>query len=91
MAATLTSIRPGTHLVHEAAKVLGVKSRTKAVNVALREIVGLKRFKGLMRKYARKLSFAGDREGRNLALSRLGKRQPTLTSRQVRKALGLDD
>lgn len=59
MAATLTSIRLDTHLADEAAKLLGVKSRTEAVHVALREIVALKRFKKLMRKHAGKLRFAG--------------------------------
>jgi Arc/MetJ family transcription regulator len=58
MAVTLTSIRLDTHLADEAARVLGVKSRTEAVHVALREIVALKRFKDLMRKHAGKLSFA---------------------------------
>jgi len=58
MAATLTSIRLDTHLADEAAKVLGVKTRTEAVHMALREIVALKRFKDLMRKHAGKLSFA---------------------------------
>ena len=62
MAATLTSIRLDTHLADEAAKVLGVKSRTEAVHVALREIVALKRFQDLMRKHAGKLSFAGHGE-----------------------------
>jgi len=62
MAVTLTSIRLDTHLADEAAKVLGVKSRTEAVHVALREIVALKRFKELMRKNAGKLSFAGHGE-----------------------------
>jgi Arc/MetJ family transcription regulator len=56
---TLTSIRLDTQLADEAAKVLGVKSRTEAVHVALREIVALKRFKALMSKNAGKLSFAG--------------------------------
>lgn len=59
MAVTMTSIRLDTHLADEAAKVLGVKSRTEAVHVALREIVALKRFKELMRKNSGKLSFAG--------------------------------
>ena len=59
MAVTLTSIRLDTDLADEAAKVLGVKSRTEAVHVALREIVALKRFKDLMRKHRGKLSFAG--------------------------------
>jgi Arc/MetJ family transcription regulator len=62
MAATLTSIRLDTHLADEAARVLGVKSRTEAVHVALREVVALKRFKDLMRKHAGKLSFAGHGE-----------------------------
>jgi Arc/MetJ family transcription regulator len=62
MAATLTSMRLDTHLADEAAKVLGVKSRTEAVHVALREIVALKRFKNLMRKHAGKLSFTGHGE-----------------------------
>jgi len=62
MAVTMTSIRLDTHLADEAAKVLGVKSRTAAVHVALREIVALKRFKTLMRKHAGKLSFAGHGE-----------------------------
>jgi Arc/MetJ family transcription regulator len=62
MAATLTSIRLDTHLADEAVKVLGVKSRTEAVHIALREIVALKRFKDLMRKHAGKLSFAGHGE-----------------------------
>jgi len=62
MAVTLTSIRLDTHLADEAARVLGVKSRTEAVHVALREIVALKRFKELMKKNAGKLSFAGHGE-----------------------------
>ena len=59
MAVKLTSIRLDIHLADEAVKVLGVKSRTEAVHVALREIVALQRFKDLMRKSAGKLSFAG--------------------------------
>jgi len=55
----MTSIRLDTDLADEAAKILGVKSRTEAVHVALREIVALKRFKDLMRKHRGKLSFAG--------------------------------
>ncbi|HWZ76049.1 MAG TPA: type II toxin-antitoxin system VapB family antitoxin [Candidatus Sulfotelmatobacter sp.] len=62
MAVTLTSIRLDTNLADEAVKVLGVKTRTAAVHVALREIVALKRFKALMKKNAGKLSFAGHRE-----------------------------
>ena len=62
MAVTLTTIRLDTHLADEATKVLGGKSRTEAVHVALREIVALKRFKRLMRKNAGKLAFAGHSE-----------------------------
>ena len=57
MAVTLTSIRLDTALADEAAKVLGVKSRTAAIHAALREIVALKKFKELMRKNAGKLKF----------------------------------
>ncbi len=62
MAATLTSIRLDTKLADEAARALGVKSRTEAVHVALREIVALKRFKNLMKKRGGKGSFAGSDE-----------------------------
>lgn len=59
MAVTMTSIRLDTRLADEAAKLLGAKSRTEAIHVALKEIVALKRFKSLMKKNAGKLSFAG--------------------------------
>jgi len=59
MAVPITSIKLDVQLVDEAAKVLGVKSRTEAVRVALREIVALRRFKNLMRKHAGKLAFTG--------------------------------
>jgi Arc/MetJ family transcription regulator len=59
MAVTITSIRLDTRLADEAAKILGVKSRTEAVHIALREIVALKRFKNLMKKNAGKLPFDG--------------------------------
>jgi Arc/MetJ family transcription regulator len=62
MAVTMTSIRLDTDLADEAVKVLGAKSRTEAVHVALREIVALKRFKDLMKKSAGKLTFAGSDE-----------------------------
>ena len=57
MATSMTSIRLDTHLADEAARVLGVKSRTEAVHAALREIVALKKFKDLMVKNAGKLTF----------------------------------
>jgi Arc/MetJ family transcription regulator len=59
VAGTLTSIRLDTKLADEAVRVLGAKSRTEAVHIALREIVALKRFKELMRKNAGKHTFAG--------------------------------
>jgi Arc/MetJ family transcription regulator len=59
MAVTMTSIRLDTKLADEAVKVLGAKSRTDAVHIALREIVALKRFKKLMKKYEGKVSFEG--------------------------------
>jgi Arc/MetJ family transcription regulator len=57
MATVMTSIRLDTKLADEAAKVLGVKSRTEAVHTALREIVALKKFKHLMAKHAGRLTF----------------------------------
>ncbi len=62
MAVTMTSIRLDTDLADEAVKLLGAKSRTEAVHVALREIVALRRFKDLMKKNAGKLKFAGSDE-----------------------------
>jgi Arc/MetJ family transcription regulator len=59
MAKPMTSIRLDTQLADEAVKVLGVKSRTEAVHVALREIVALKNFKVLMTKNSGKLTFEG--------------------------------
>jgi Arc/MetJ family transcription regulator len=59
MAVTMTSIRLDTNLADEAAKILGVKSRTGAIHVALSEIVALKRFKKLMNKQSGNLSFNG--------------------------------
>jgi Arc/MetJ family transcription regulator len=57
MAGTLTSIRLDTKLADEAVRLLGVKSRTEAVHVALKEIVRLKGFKKLMKDYGGKLKF----------------------------------
>ena len=62
MPVTTTSIRLDPRLADEAVKVLGVKSRTEAVQMALREIVALRRLKDLMKKNAGKLSFAGHGE-----------------------------
>ena len=57
VAGTLTSIRLDTKLADEAVRVLGVKTRTEAVHVALREIIALKGFKKLMKEYSGKLKF----------------------------------
>jgi hypothetical protein len=59
MAVKMPPIRLDGQLAHEAAKVLGVNSRTEAIHLALSEIVALKRFKTLMKKHAGKLSFDG--------------------------------
>jgi Arc/MetJ family transcription regulator len=59
MARSMTSIRLDTRLADEAAKVLGAKSRTEAVHVALREVVALEKFKNLMTRHAGKLAFEG--------------------------------
>jgi len=57
MSVSMTSIRLDTQLADEAVQILGVKSRTEAVHLALREIVALKKFKDLMAKNAGKLAF----------------------------------
>jgi Arc/MetJ family transcription regulator len=59
MATVLTSIRLDKKLADEAARALGVKTRTEAVHAALKEIVALNRFKTLMRENAGKLKFEG--------------------------------
>jgi Arc/MetJ family transcription regulator len=62
MRVTMTYIRLDTDLADKAVKVLGGKSRTEAVHVALKEIVALRRFKDLMTKNAGKLHFEGSGE-----------------------------
>jgi Arc/MetJ family transcription regulator len=62
MAGTLTSIRLDTKLADEAVRVLGAKSRTEAVHMALLEITRLKGFKKLMKDYGGKGTFAGSDE-----------------------------
>ncbi len=62
MPVTMTSIRLDTRLADEAARLLGVKSRTEAVHVALREVVALKKFKALMARHGGRLKFAGQDE-----------------------------
>lgn len=58
MAVTLTSIRLNTKLADKAVRVLGAKSRTEAVHMALEEIVRLNSFKKLMKEHEGKLTFA---------------------------------
>lgn len=57
MVTAMTSIRLDINLADEAARILGVKNRTEAVHVALREVVALKKFKKLMAKHAGALRF----------------------------------
>jgi hypothetical protein len=59
MATTMTSIRLNIQLADDAVKVLGAKSRTEAVHMALKEMVALKKFKNLMARNAGKLNFEG--------------------------------
>ncbi len=62
MPATLTSIRLDKKLADEVKAALGVKTRTEAVHVALKEIAALNRFKKLMARTGGKLKFAGSDE-----------------------------
>jgi Arc/MetJ family transcription regulator len=56
-AVRMTSIRLDTKLADDALKVLGAKSRTEAVHMALKEVVALKGFKALVLKHGGKLQF----------------------------------
>jgi Arc/MetJ family transcription regulator len=58
MPTAITSIRLDTKLADEAVRALGVKTRTEAVHLALKEVVDNRRFKDLMRKNEGKLKFA---------------------------------
>jgi Arc/MetJ family transcription regulator len=58
MAVPLTSIRLDKKLADKAARILGAKSRTEAVHMALEEVVKLKEFKDVMKKHEGKLAFA---------------------------------
>jgi Arc/MetJ family transcription regulator len=62
MPKSITFIRLDTKLADEAVRVLGVKTRTEAVHMALEEVVGNRRFKELIRKNEGKLKFAGSDE-----------------------------
>ncbi len=53
----MTSIMLDTELADDALKVLGAKSRTEAVHMALKEVVALGRFKEFMSKHGGKLQF----------------------------------
>ncbi|MEW6587278.1 MAG: type II toxin-antitoxin system VapB family antitoxin [Nitrospirota bacterium] len=53
----MTSIRLDTKLADDAVKVLGAKSRSEAVHIALKEVVALNKFKELMSKHGGKLKF----------------------------------
>lgn len=53
----MTSIRLDTKLADDAARVLGARSRSEAVHIALREVVALKKFKNMTRRYGGKLHF----------------------------------
>jgi len=63
MAVTLTSMRLDTKLADEAAKLVGVNSRTDVIHRALRELVSTERFKKVLLEYGGKGSFAGSDEG----------------------------
>ena len=58
MGATLTSIRLDKKLADKAARILGSRSRTEAVHMALEEVVRLKEFKDVLKKHEGKLAFA---------------------------------
>ena len=60
MATKATSKRLDTKLADRAAKVLGLKPRTEAIHIAVKEIVALEEFKGLMVKYRGKAMLAGE-------------------------------
>ena len=57
-----TSIRLDTKLADEAVKMMGVKSRTEAIHVALEEVIAAMRFKKIAKKYAGKGEFANSDE-----------------------------
>lgn len=54
----MTTIRLDTKLADEAARVLGAKSRSEAVHMALHEVVALEKFKNLMIRYGGRLKFS---------------------------------
>jgi Arc/MetJ family transcription regulator len=58
MAVATTSIRVDTRLADEAKKLLGVRSRSEAARIALREILGLRGSSKVTKKNGGKISFA---------------------------------
>jgi Arc/MetJ family transcription regulator len=62
MPRTLTSIRLDTKLADKAVRIMGVKTRTEAVHLALEEMVGNQQFKDAIKKSEGKLKFAGSDE-----------------------------
>jgi Arc/MetJ family transcription regulator len=62
MAVTLTSIRLDKKLADEVKRALGVKTRTEAVHIALKEIARMNHFKDTMKRFGGKGSFAGSNE-----------------------------
>lgn len=54
----MTTIRLDTRLADEAVKTLNAKNRSDAVHTALREMVALGKFKGMMLECGGKLKFS---------------------------------
>jgi Arc/MetJ family transcription regulator len=59
MGTALTSMRLDGNLADEAAEALGVKTRTEAIHIALKQVIELKEFKKLMAENGGKLKFEG--------------------------------
>jgi len=85
MAGTLTSIRLDTKLADKAVRVLGAKSRTEAVHMALAEITKLKGFKKLMKE---KRGQAQVRELRTVEWSSSTARFSSISSAPIATASG---
>jgi Arc/MetJ family transcription regulator len=64
-----TSMRLNTGLADEAMRVMGAKSRTEAVHMALELAVETTRFHKLMDKYSGKLKFEGVDEGNGASVT----------------------
>ena len=57
MATSRTSIRLNKQPADETVKELGLKSRTEAGHMVVKELEALRKFKNLMAKYSGRLSF----------------------------------